>query len=172
MLPVNLYSLNADRLRFLWEKFTSKLDMFGDLFPLDMAEFLCWISNEHSVILCLGPVDNPRGLLIFTDVVPGDSAASHIFVWDKEGIAPKELHIAVRNAIRVVMLRLELQRVIGLIPVWRPEVRAFAKAVGLVYEGTLQHATKRDGEPNDLWLMAITQPRFDDILKDEANSEE
>ncbi len=174
--PVRLFLPNADGLKFLWEKFDGHRHFFEDNLPKDPFGFCTWILQSDAQSFLVGGVQadpsSAQGLFLFTGIVPGDSCFAHIFVWNKEGMTPKDLVRAAQTTCASVMVAHNLHRISGLTPTTMAPARVFAERVGFKIEGTMRKALSHQGFRGDAWFSGLTRadlPEFFDPSVPEEN---
>ena len=156
MLTVTPFAPTDANLRALWEHVKPMRDILTDEFPADPFAFVCWAFPSDAVSF---EVRHERGHMIgwflFTNIRPGDSAWSHIFVWDQSEVSPLELVEAARTACGAIFRAFNVARINGLTPVSKPEARVFAKRVGFQIEGTVRSAAVIGGKREDAWISGL-----------------
>lgn len=155
MIPVTPFRLGIDTLERLWKRFDANRAMFSDELPTSETAFALWTCSDSTKMFDVGPPDDPVGIFIFCDVVAGESAWSHLFIWDRERYSYREIVEAAQMTCRAMFDAFRLARINGLTPCSNVRARAFAEAVGFKIEGTLRDAVSVGGHREKAWISGL-----------------
>lgn len=146
----------AESLRFLWERFSENAKYFPQGFVADPIAFTCWLANKSSLVIGVGPLADPLGVFVFTDITPDDFANAHILIWKRHAAPHEDLVAAGRTACASVMRSFRLHRIATFMPVSNVPARAFAEQVGFVKEGRPREAMiTSEGYHEDAWMLGL-----------------
>lgn len=154
---VEVFVPNPATLSLLWKKFDANRAQFSDELDSDPIHFVCWVSAPDALgFLIYGLNPEPAGFFLFTNIEPNRWAWSHIYVWDRHALSPRDLVRAAQIACGSVMSRFNLVAIRGMTPHHAPEARVFAERVGFVVNGSLPKAVQHGGQWEEAWISSLT----------------
>jgi hypothetical protein len=174
--PIRVFLPNEEGLKYLWEKFDSHRDEFPCEIPKDPIAFCTWILQPDSQIFLVGgSEDDPttaEGMFLLSGIQPNENAFSHIYIWGRHKMRPKDLISAAKQAIVAVMVAHNLHRISGITPMTCPEAKLFATRVGFKVEGVLRKAIIHQGLRVDAWVSGIIRSDLPDYFPDASQKDD
>lgn len=163
MITVSPFIPNVKALEWLIKKFQKHNEEWGLIIPTNPIEFTILVAGSTSKPFVIGEQgEEPQGMLLFTDVVPGDCASAHIMFWAKGNSTTKDRAIVIRRAIVAMMQVYDLYRITGL--THQLAARKLAEMVGFTVEGLLRSAIKLGDKRYDGWVTSIIREDLEKIL--------
>lgn len=167
MLPIQVLVPTEEAIRFLWAKFRTHRQFFPKSFIEDPIGFAIWIGSRSTLMYVLGTIAEPVGVIVFTDIVPNDSAFVHILVWNRKGFAHEDLIDACSKACEATMRAHDLHRITSRLPNANAHARPLLKSVGFVLEGELRKSIDMgDGVRTNEWIYGLLREDLLKALKD------
>ena len=150
------FAANEESIKGLWERIEHLRPQLADSFPSTPLAFVCWAFTSDATSFEVRDDDGKVvGWFLFTDVVPGDSAWAHVFIWEPEKTDPAELAYLAKAACGSMFRTFGLARINGLTPKTLAHARVFAERVGFKVEGHIRSALSVGGLRTDAWLTGL-----------------
>jgi len=132
--------------------------LLPDEFPKTLAELTLWLAAPTVRANVLDVDGVPAGLFVFTGIVPDESAACHVLLWDHERLDPAEVIDNAKIACAAAMTAFRLALLLGMTPTDNLAARLFLTRVGFKVVGTIPEAVRMHGGfRSDAWLSCMTR---------------
>jgi RimJ/RimL family protein N-acetyltransferase len=153
---VRFSRLDANKIRFLYEKLSQFDTLFDDYIRDDFESFLKVFMSplpdgDVEAAGLVWEVDDV-GILYLTNIVPNVEALVHAAFWDRRLKGREEL---CREMIRLLMDQFDFHRLTARIGLYSKATLDFVERVGFKKEGRLRQATLFKGEWFDVNIYSI-----------------